>query len=88
MQFNSKPNSVLFVRVSKKAIQRDTVIRVAAQCFPEFTNTKAMYVSDVSDQTTLAQLQFYCEELCRRFNFAEFRFVKDPTKFVAKEATV
>lgn len=88
MQYVTNANSTLFVRVNAKQIKKEYVLRIAVQNYPTFNSTKALYVSDVVNVTTLEQLHTYLLTLCKRYNYANFSIVTNFDKALAKVATL
>jgi hypothetical protein len=86
MQYVTAPNSILFVRVNAKAIKKEFVLRVAAHNYEIATSTNALYVSDLVNVTTIAQLDAYLLTLCKRYNYANFYIINNPYKALAKVA--
>jgi hypothetical protein len=87
MQYVNKPTSSLFVRVNAKAIKKDFILRIAVHNFFEFNSTKALYISDVVNITTMQQLDAYLLTLCKRFNYVNYCIVNNPYSALAKVAT-
>jgi hypothetical protein len=86
MHYVTAPNSTMFVRVNAKAIKKDFVLRVAVHNY-EFANTaNALYISDVVNVTTVAQLQAYLLTLCKRYNYANYAIINNPYSALAKVA--
>ena len=88
MQYVTTANSTLFVRVNAKAIKNEYVLRIAVHNYPTFNSTKALYVSDVNNVTTLEQLHAYLLTLCKRYNYANFSIVTNIDKALAKVANL
>lgn len=86
MQYVTAPNSILFVRVNAKAIKKEFVLRVAAHNYEIATSANALYVSDLVNVTTIAQLDAYLLTLCKRYNYANFYIINNPYKALAKVA--
>ncbi len=75
MQYAMSANSTLFVRVAKKEIKKDFVIRISAAAYNNFHPSKAFYVSDLPVEIEPQQLLQYINNLVTRYNFANFQFV-------------
>ena len=86
MQYVAAANSTLFVRVNAKQIKNEYVLRIAVQNYPTFHSTKALYVSDVVNITTIEQLHAYLLTLCKRYNYANFSIVTNVVKELNKYA--
>lgn len=87
MQYITTPNSTMFVRVNAKAIKKEFVLRIAVHNHNNFNSNKALYVSDVVNVTTFAQLQQYLLTLCKRYNYANCYIVNNPYTALAKVTT-
>ena len=87
MQYVTTPNSTMFVRVSAKAIKKDFVLNVAIQNYAKFTNTKALYISDLVNIATFTELEAYLLTHCKRYNYANYFIVNNPYSAIAKVAT-
>ena len=86
MQYITAPNSILFVRVNAKAIKKEFVLRVAAHNYEFANTTNALYISDLVNVTTIAQLDAYLLTLCKRYNYANFYIINNPYTALAKVA--
>ena len=86
MQYITVPNSILFVRVNAKAIKKEFVLRVAAHNYEFANTTNALYISDLVNVTTIAQLDAYLLTLCKRYNYANFYIINNPYTALAKVA--
>lgn len=75
MQYAMPANSTMFVRIAKKTIKKDFVIRISVGHHNNFHHTKAFYVSELPVETEPAQLQQYVVNLAKRYNFANIQFV-------------
>jgi hypothetical protein len=86
MQYVTTPNSTMFVRVNAKAIKKEFVLRVAVHNYEFANTTNALYVSDLVNVTTHAQLQAYLSTLCKRYNYANYCIINNPYTALAKVA--
>jgi len=75
MQYAMQPNSTMFVRVKKRAIKKDFVIRVSAANHNNFHHSKAFYVSELPKNTEPDAVIQYVANLAKRYNFANYQFV-------------
>ena len=75
MHYAMPANSTMFVRVAKKAIKNDFVLRVSAANHNNFHHSKEFYVSDISADLEPEAVIQYVANLAIRYKFANFRFV-------------
>jgi hypothetical protein len=82
MRFNTAPASVLFIKLyeNKRPYSKDVLhLSLIASDMPIFKANKALYTMVVPDEveTDFELVKMYCEKLCARYNYAEFKLLTE-----------
>ena len=81
MQFNNAPSNVLYLRVCIKkhpCSQQPISIAITAAMYPTFTNSKALYFTEMPLNSTLASIHTVFARFQKQANAAKFDVVKFP----------
>ena len=82
MRFNFTPASTLFIKLyeNKRPYSREVLhFSLIASDVPVFKANKALYtmVLPADAETDFELVKMYCEKLCKRYNYAEFKLLTE-----------